>query len=136
MNFELLEMKPFAAHLLSKRRWRRIAFGAGASFLSLLLPVGAFALDPAKDLLQYNCRSWSRQNGLPVTGVNAITQTKDGYLWLGTSAGLVRFDGVEFKRFDLAGVPQLRNSIVTSLASARAGGLWVGLEHNAFGYHD
>ena len=136
MNFELLEMKPFVSHPLSKRRWRRIAVGAGASFLSLLLPVGAFALDPAKDVVQYNCRTWSRQNGLPVTGVNAITQTKDGYLWLGTSAGLVRFDGVEFKRFDLAGVPQLRNSIVTSLASAREGGLWVGLEHSAFGFHD
>ena len=119
-----------------EHRWARIALAAGASLLSLWLPVRAWALNPVQDVLQYNCRTWSRQNGLPVNGINAITQTQDGYLWLGTAAGLVRFDGDEFKRFDLAGARQLRKSVVTCLAGDRDGGLWVGLEHSSFGFHD
>jgi len=129
-------MKQSATILVSGRRWPRIALLAGASLLTLLLFARGFALDPVKGILQYNCQTWSRQNGLPVNGVNAITQTKDGYLWLGAAVGLVRFDGVEFNRFDLSLVPQLRRSIVTSLATAQDGGLWVGLEHSAFGFHD
>ena len=104
--------------------------------IQLLLPGRASALDPAKDLKQYNCRTWNRQNGLPATSINAIAQTRDGYLWFGTAAGLLRFDGTEFKLFDLHSVAELRNSYVTSLASARSGGLWAGLAHSAFGFYD
>src|ERR1700690_983484 len=78
----------------------------------------AFALDPAKALQQYYCQSWTRQNGLPVNGIKTITQAKDGYLWLGTAAGLLRFDGTEFKLIDLASVPGIRGTIVTSMANA------------------
>ncbi len=130
-------MKPSAINLLpQKSRWLRHAWLAGIGWLYfLLLPCG-FALDPARDILQYNCRTWSRQSGLPVNGINAIAQTRDGYLWLGTSMGLVRFDGIEFRLLDLARVREVRNSTVISLASARAGGLWVGLDNSAFGFCD
>ena len=50
-----------------------------------------FAWDPTKDLAQYNCRTWNRQNALPASSVNAIAQTQDGYLWFGTAAGLLVF---------------------------------------------
>ena len=96
----------------------------------------AFALDPTKDLLQYNCQSWTRQNGLPVNGIKTITQSKDGYLWLGTAVGLLRFDGVDFNLIDLTRVPGIRSTIVTSFANANDGGLWVGLENGSFGYLD
>ena len=109
---------------------------AGLVGLLLMLPGRGFALDPAKDRKQYNCRTWNRLAGLPATSINAITQTRDGYLWFGTAAGLLRFDGTEFKALDLHSVAELRTSYVTSLASARSGGLWVGLEHSAFGYYD
>ena len=95
-----------------------------------------FALDPARDMLQYNCQTWSRQNGLPASSINAIAQTGDGYLWFGTAAGLLRFDGIEFKPLDLYSVASVRNSVVTSLAAARTGGLWVGLENHAYGFCD
>ena len=91
------------------------------------------ALDPEKTIFQYNCRTWTRQNGLPADGVNAITQTADGYLWLGTAEGLVSFDGIEFKS---RGLGHLQSRIVTSLSSSRAGGLWIGMEHGAFAYCD
>jgi PAS domain S-box-containing protein len=117
------------------RRSRRVWL-AGALSLHLLLPDYGFALDPAREVLQYNCQTWSRQNGLPATSINTIAQTRDGYLWFGTAAGLLRFDGTEFKLFDLHSVAALRTSYVTSLASARSGGLWVGLAHSAFGFYD
>ena len=119
-----------------QRRWVRPALLVAPLLIQLLLPGRASALDPAKDLKQYNCRTWNRQNGLPATSINAIAQTRDGYLWFGTAAGLLRFDGTEFKLFDLHSVAELRNSYVTSLASARSGGLWAGLAHSAFGFYD
>jgi ligand-binding sensor domain-containing protein/signal transduction histidine kinase len=94
------------------------------------------ALDPSRSISQYNCQTWRRQNGLPANGVNAIAQTQDGYLWLGTAVGLVRFDGSEFKLLDMGRQPQLRSSIVTSLSSSKQGGLWFGLERSAFGFYD
>jgi len=101
--------------------------------LQLLLAARGLALDPAKDITQYNCQTWSRQNGLMVNVVNAIAQTEDGYLWLGTSAGLLRFDGTEFTPIQSG---QRDTSVVASLASARNGGLWVGMENNAVGFCD
>jgi ligand-binding sensor domain-containing protein len=120
-------MKQPPTNFRKRHRWSWRVLLAGALFLQFWLPDCGFALDPASNVLQYNCRTWSRQNGLPVNGINAIAQTKDGYLWFGTSVGLVRFDGIEFKLLDLAHVSQIRNIIVTSLASAQDGGLWVGL---------
>jgi ligand-binding sensor domain-containing protein/signal transduction histidine kinase len=108
----------------------------GCLLLVLIAPSRAFALDRTRSIYQYNCRSWARQNGLPANAVLAIAQTPDGYLWLGTSAGLVRFDGVEFKLFDSTPLPKSRSSIVTSLSNSRQGGLWFGMERGAFGYFD
>ena len=102
---------------------------------ALAIPHG-FALDPARNVYQYNCRSWVRQNGLPANGVYAITQTGDGYLWLGTARGLVRFDGNEFKLFDMSQTPGIRSTIVTSIANSGRGGLWFGMERGSFGYFD
>ena len=117
------------------RRFRR-ALLAGVLLLPLVLADRGFALDPGRDLLQYNYQTWSRQNGLPANGINAIAQTKDGYLCFGTAAGLLRFDGIEFKQLDLHSVAAVHNSTVTSLASDRSGGVWVGLQNSAFGFYD
>jgi ligand-binding sensor domain-containing protein/signal transduction histidine kinase len=119
-----------------KERWFRRLFLTGAVFLGVLLAHCALALDPSRDLLQYNCQTWSRLNGLPVNGINAISQTRDGGLWLGTVIGLVRYNGTDFKLLDLGRVSQEDSSSVNSLSSARDGGLWVGLENSSFGYCD
>jgi ligand-binding sensor domain-containing protein/signal transduction histidine kinase len=109
---------------------------AAVVLLPLVLADRGFALDPAKALKQYNCRTWNRQNGLSANGITAITQTRDGYLWLGTAAGLVRFDGIEFTPLDLTSITNISDSTVTSLASARNGGMWVGLKNSSFGFCD
>jgi len=56
----------------------------------------ALALDPGKNIDQYAHDTWTPQSGLPGEAVYQILQSRDGYLWLRTSAGLVRFDGVRF----------------------------------------
>ena len=55
-----------------------------------------FTLDPKTHIADYLQRSWSTEEGLPSTMIWSILQTNDGYLWLGTASGLVRFDGVRF----------------------------------------
>src|SRR6478672_3506496 len=56
----------------------------------------AYALDPSRTLTQYVHRIWQVQQGLPQASIYAILQTRDGYVWLGTQMGLVKFDGVRF----------------------------------------
>ncbi len=65
-------------------------------FTTLILSGSVCALDPKKLIDQYGHDVWTSQNGLPGEAVYQILQTPDGYLWLRTSAGLVRFDGVRF----------------------------------------
>jgi ligand-binding sensor domain-containing protein/signal transduction histidine kinase len=98
--------------------------------------VVALALDPSRNLQQYNCQTWNRQNGLPANGINAIAQTNDGYLWLGTQSGLIRFDGVKFEQFNLPEGRHFRSEVVSSLASSRDGGLWFGITAGSFGFYN
>jgi PAS domain S-box-containing protein len=57
-------------------------------------------LDPGRNIDQYGHKVWTSQSGIPGEAVYQVLQTSDGYLWLRTSAGLVRFDGVRFVRVD------------------------------------
>ena len=84
-----------------------------AALLCLFAPVRAPALDPEKSLDQYNCKTWTRRETLPAGSVNAIAQTPDGQLWLGTDNGLVRFDGLEFKRFTLPDLIQFKSGEIS-----------------------
>src|SRR6266851_3424658 len=69
-----------------------------ATGLALLCLVGeARALDPNHILSQYLREQWTTDNNFPGGAIGAITQTTDGYLWMGTEKGLVRFDGVNFR---------------------------------------
>jgi len=69
-----------------------------ATGLALIWLVGeARALDPNHSLSQYLREQWTTDNNFPGGAIGAITQTTDGYLWMGTEKGLVRFDGVNFR---------------------------------------
>ncbi|MGH9821909.1 MAG: ligand-binding sensor domain-containing protein, partial [Blastocatellia bacterium] len=77
---------------------------------------------------QYIQTTWTVQEGLPQNSVNAILQTRDGYLWIGTFGGLARFDGVRFTVFDSANTPGMKANRILSLYEDRAGVLWIGTE--------
>jgi ligand-binding sensor domain-containing protein/signal transduction histidine kinase len=85
----------------------------------------ASALDPGRRLTQYLHKIWQTRQGLPQSSIFAIHQTQDGYLWLGTGEGLVRFDGVRFTSpEDLDGLALPKMS-VRQLAEDSRGGLWI-----------
>lgn len=83
----------------------------------------AFGLDPRLSLRQYLHKSWTQIDGAQMPGVNALAQTADGYLWLGTSRGLLRFDGLKFS------TPASSDESIRALAPSSDGGLWVGTPH-------
>jgi ligand-binding sensor domain-containing protein/signal transduction histidine kinase len=86
------------------------------------------ALDPSRSLYQYNAQTWRRANGLPANAVSAIAQTVDGKMWLGTSQGLVAFDGVGFRVLDPTSNESIPSKGVVALAPRPEGGLWLGLD--------
>ena len=110
--------------------YRYVSRGAGAAALLLVatlsLPQAAFGLDPNRALTQYVHRIWQTQQGLPQGGILQIFQTKQGYLWLATQTGLVRFDGVRFQLAEdiLPGAPA--NLWVRAAYEDNQGRLWLG----------
>jgi diguanylate cyclase (GGDEF)-like protein len=94
----------------------------------LLVPSAAHALDPGRAISQYRLQSWSTREGLPQSSVEAILQTRDGYLWLGTQEGLVRFDGVRFVVLDKSNTKALKANRVIALCEDRKGDVWIGTE--------
>ncbi len=69
---------------------------------------------------------WGVDEGLPQATVPAIVQSRDGYLWVGTELGLVRFDGVRFTVFDKGNTPALKSNKIDALLQDHAGNLWIG----------
>lgn len=85
----------------------------------------AFALDPDRLLSEYHHQLFSPR-GAGVTDVTQVAQTEDGYLWVGTSVGLYRFDGVTFDLMQSLGGRSILHSPVSSVFSEPGGGLWIG----------
>ena len=96
-------------------------------FLLALASRAGFAAGVPDELVaQYSSRTWQTDEGLPENQVQAITQTPDGYLWVGTRDGLARFDGITFTRFDEKQFPEMKNPYVDALCTDRNGALWIG----------
>ena len=109
-------------------------------FLALTLPLPTVAstqagapppgLDPPRPISQYHHHIWTSDQGLPQNGVLAIAQGRDGYLWLGTEAGLVRFDGVTFTTFTTASTSALKDNYISAVMVDTSddvlAGTWVG----------
>lgn len=99
--------------------------------LSLLITAHeAAALDPKKKITQYNYETWEKKDGLPHQSVLAILQThqneNQGYIWLGSYDGLIRFDGAKFIVFNQRNTPEFRNSTVLTLCETPDGTIWIG----------
>jgi ligand-binding sensor domain-containing protein/signal transduction histidine kinase len=107
-----------------------------AGVVALFLVPSIFALDPNRTLSQYLRRSWGNEKGLP-DSVSGIAQTADGYLWIGTDKGLLRFDGLNFRRFEQAAPSAFPIGPVRKLLSDENGNLWILLgTTKLLRYHD
>jgi ligand-binding sensor domain-containing protein/signal transduction histidine kinase len=94
--------------------------------VSASLPIPARSASSARPAFTIDVKD--TDDGLPQNSVIALTQTRDGYLWLGTLNGLVRFDGLRFTVFDENNTPGLDSSRIVYLFEDRVGSLWIGTQ--------
>lgn len=96
------------------------------AMLLLITHLNLWPLDPHKKIHQYLIKEWTSKDGLPNNFISAIQQTDDGYIWIGTNDGLVRFDGVKFETFTKdntnGGLPDNR---ITKLYKSKDSTLWI-----------
>jgi signal transduction histidine kinase/ligand-binding sensor domain-containing protein len=79
-------------------------------------------------------KHWTSENDLPQNKVSCLKRTRDGYLWIGTYFGLVRFDGVHFATFSPMNASEMTNETINALAEDTEGKLWIGTEKGLFSY--
>ena len=91
-------------------------------------PSAAESLTAGNEEWNYTIRSWQSQDGLPEETVQAFAQTQDGYLWVGTSGGLLRFDGARFRLFAHENTPAFGENSVFCLLAGHDGRLWIGTD--------
>lgn len=121
--------------LLRARAWMQTKLPAcliAAFMCSGLIVKPAGALSPEIEISQYAHTAWRMQDGIFPAKPNSFAQTSDGYVWIGTGDGLLRFDGIRFSPWKPQG-QQLSDSFIWSLLAAHDGTLWIGtksgLEH-------
>jgi signal transduction histidine kinase/ligand-binding sensor domain-containing protein len=96
----------------------------------------AFALNPSLEISQYAHKAWTIRDGFFKGTIDAIAQTPDGYLWLGTEFGLLRFDGVRSVPWQPPAGERLPSNLIISLLVARDGRLWIGTDSGLAGWKD
>src|SRR5205823_5443230 len=121
-------------------RKRRAVIGTQAKACATIILVAccpcASALNPSLDINQYAHTAWTVRDGSLKAAVWAIAQTPDGYLWLGTDFGLVRFDGVRFVPWQPPAGEPLPGGRIRCLFVARDGRLWIGADEGLASWKD
>jgi signal transduction histidine kinase/ligand-binding sensor domain-containing protein len=100
---------------------RRIAL----SVLLVAVSYNLFALDRDRTIAQFLHTGWAAADGAP-SGVHGLAQTTDGFLWLASTNGLIRFDGVRFQRYEPKQGDTLQDRDISALLATPDGGLWIG----------
>jgi len=93
--------------------------------ISITATTSLHALGTSKPLTQFGQQTWQSDSGLPQNTVHSVLQTRDGFLWIATEAGLVRFDGLNFRVYDNENTPQLRSDLINDLREDSSGNLWI-----------
>ncbi len=86
----------------------------------------AYGADLPLVVNEYSLKSWGPQEGLPSGGVWAVTQDTEGFLWLGTDNGPLRFDGTRFRPWSFISSSPLPDSPVRAIRASHDGSLWFG----------
>ena len=96
------------------------------AILALVVSLGPACLagDTQQVASGYSHERWGRENGFSWGPVTAVAQSADGYLWIGTGRGLVRFDGYDFRLYENGG-PNLKIGAVHQLFADSEGNLWI-----------
>jgi len=126
---------PVGLRIPARLFWLLCACLIGAASVQAQAPSSRFS-DPTQALTQYKLDGWQTEQGLPLNTVQALLQTRDGYLWVGTAGGLARFDGARFTHFDASQAPDLASQPVFGLLEDAQHNLWIGHSKGATLYRD
>jgi PAS domain S-box-containing protein len=118
------EVEPRLASKTAKPGTPRLLLFCCVFFFFTVSPV--CALDTGRQISQYGHTAWRIEDGVFAGSPNVMAQTTNGYLWIGTQAGLMRFDGVRFVSWRPPEGIELPSSRINSLLGARDGSLWIG----------
>src|ERR1044072_1880646 len=121
---------------VSPGQMHRLKYFRVAVALLLLAGTRTPALDPNRSLNEFGHQAWLTENGLPQNTVQAIIQTQDGYLWIGTQEGLARFDGLNFPVFDKENTPAFKRNYIPALHEAKRGRLWISTSYSLVALHN
>jgi signal transduction histidine kinase/ligand-binding sensor domain-containing protein len=80
---------------------------------------------------EWLARTWQTDEGLPDNNITGLAQTADGYLWVATLGGLMRFDGARFEEFFTMHLPRVVNRNVRKMYLDRRGALWLVMDRGA-----
>lgn len=94
-------------------------------FTGVLLCMGGCLAQTEEAPRPVSRQTWDTESGLPQNTVQAILQTRDGYLWIATEGGLARFDSQQFTVFNTRNTPQIRSNDIRALLEDSAGALWI-----------
>ena len=106
-------------HCLKRIRWTLIGVVLAG------LATDARALDPNRLPSQYVREQWTTETRFPGGAVNGIAQTADGYLWIGTDRGLLRFDGFDFRPVSFTSIATASSVSILQLLTDASGRLWI-----------
>jgi ligand-binding sensor domain-containing protein/AraC-like DNA-binding protein len=117
MKLKIIKMSPYSNYS------KKICFFL---LIFMVFAFQTFALDPEKSIRQYQVDQWNPYHGLPTESINVFAQTPDGYLWIGTDKGLLRFDGLEFEPLSWDHQNPGERTRIAALLVNKEGILWVG----------
>jgi ligand-binding sensor domain-containing protein/two-component sensor histidine kinase len=112
--------------IMLKHRWTLRLAWLWLGVFSVIVPMMGATTDSSNSPFMVD--SLSNEQGLPQSSVISVIQTRDGYLWLGTLNGLVRFDGKSFTRFNVNNTPGLPGNRIVFLFEDSRNILWAGTE--------
>jgi signal transduction histidine kinase/CheY-like chemotaxis protein/ligand-binding sensor domain-containing protein len=115
------------AALMLSASWSRVFLTLGAALMSFLVAAPVRSETPGAPA-QWAAQQYGVSEGLPHIVATALTQTRDGYLWVGTEGGLGRFDGVRFTNFREYNAPGLADNWIRPLHEDSRGTLWIGTQ--------
>lgn len=105
-------------------------------FIYILLLISSSVIAQSFNFDEYVLSNWNIQEGLPQSSVNDIIQTQDGYIWLATFGGLVRFDGLNFTTFDRFNSEGMRSNRVLHLYESQDSSIWLSTEDGFIRYYE
>lgn len=116
-----------------KARFKYLSYVLSVCVCGFLMSVSVCGLDRDRPITQFYHTSWTVKEGAP-SQINALAQTNDGYLWLGTATGLYRFDGVLFEHYMPLSGGAFPSKNIYSLFASPEGGLWIGFRYGGVSF--